>query len=166
MRHMTWVQRGLSPPLFELLYDGKSLGSLGWVQKSSTAAVMEAAGRVLVLRKAGLLRQHVIVETLTKKTIARISLPSLAKSGQLRLSGGGSYSFALDGSLEWTDSRGRFLARVAHASGNGEVTENSTEEFPVPLLLLFAGWYLHRTIGRYESPHPGSGSLETRDGSA
>lgn len=165
MRQMTWIQRGLSPPLYELLCNGKSLGSLGWVQESSTAAVMEAAGRVFVLRKAGLLRQCVVVETLTKKTIAKISLPSLAKSGQLRLSQGESYSFALDGSLEWTDSRGRFLARLAPAAENGQVTENSTEQFQVPLLLLFAGWYLHRTLGKNVRPEIRSSSSVPGDGS-
>jgi hypothetical protein len=146
MRHMTWVQRGLSPPSYELLCDGKSLGSLGWVEESSTAALMEAAGRFFILRKAGLLSQRVVVETLTKTTVARISLSSLTRSGQLRLPRGERYSFAFNGSLEWTDAHGRLLARVGAGAEKGEVTENATVQ--VPLLLFFAGWYLHRTLGK------------------
>ena len=159
MRHMTWVQRGISPPSYELLCDGKSLGSLGWVEESSTAALMEAAGRFFILRKAGLLSQRVVVETLTKRTVARISLPSLARSGQLRLPRGERYSFAFNGSLEWTDSRGRFVARVGPDAGRGEVTENHQ----VPLLLFFAGWYLHRTLGKGSGL---SGSSASGTGSA
>jgi hypothetical protein len=95
------------------------------------------AGGVMVFRREGILRRRIVIETLREEPIARISLLPLAASGELRHTDGNQYRFTTRGGFEWSDASGRVLAGDA-----------------LPLVLVFAEWYLHVTLRHEQDPAP------------
>lgn len=146
MMVFTWVRTGLSPLNYELLCDGRPVGTLAWLRGPRTAALAETAGRILVLRRKGLLRQQIVVETISEEVVARGSLPPLGKVGYLHSTDGKRYNFRLSDTLEWLDSRGEVLARIPLSEEDvptGAIVDDAYTGRPVPLILMFVGWYIH-----------------------
>ena len=149
MGRFAWIRRGSLPLHFELLCNGSPFGSLSWAQGSRSTAVAEMAGGVFVFRRKGLFLQQIVVENLREETIAKISLNPLNRSGELRQPDGSRYSFRVKGGLQWIDAGGRIMARIENVNGvEGSVTEYSSFEKSLPLVLVFAGWYLRVTLRR------------------
>jgi hypothetical protein len=116
------------------------------------------AGGVLVFRREGLLLRHIVVESLREEPIAKISLFPLGRSGELRQSDGSRFSFRNKGPLQWIDAGGNVVARIddgSESEGDGTVTELSAFGKTIPLVLVFAGWYLRVTLRH----HLDAGSL-------
>lgn len=147
MRRFAWIRRGNLPLHYELLCNGTPFGSLSWVEGSRSTAVAEMAGGVLVFRRIGLFLRQIVVENLREEPIAKLSLNPLTRSGELRQPDGGRYSFRVKGDVQWIDADGRILARIENVNGvEGTVTESSSFGKSLPLILVFAGWYLRVTL--------------------
>ena len=144
-------------------------GSLSWVQGSRSTAVAEMAGGVMVFRREGILRRRIVIETLREELVARISHLPLATSGDLRHADGSHYRFTTKGGVEWSDAGGKVVARIDETTGQDGATvlmKLTPTDGPLPLVLIFAGWYLYVTLRHDEGTTPvtvapGLSSLQT-----
>jgi hypothetical protein len=150
---VTWVRRGLSPVCYDFEGDGRPLGSLTWVSRSGSAAIADLAGQIFILRKGGFIRPRLVVETVASGILARASLPSMAKSGNIRFADGKRFSFRINESLEWLGREGEKLARIAPPNRDGVsgmLLRVHEGDGSLAMTLIVAGLYIQHTLGAGE----------------
>jgi hypothetical protein len=115
------------------------------VNGSNSSAIMEYGGGILVVRRRGVFRQSVVLESVGERLVARVSFTGSTATGVLRFTDGRSFLFDVGEGVKWSTADGKSVIAISDRVQSINVQQNSgldSVDGECLHILLLLGLYL------------------------